>query len=60
MLEDIIVDLVCVFLRKWLFVDRIFGNGRWLFCFGGGGVMYGGVNVMVICGLDIDCFDVCF
>lgn len=58
--KDIIVDSVHVPLRKWPSVDRIPGNGRWPFCFGGGGAMYGGANITATCGLDADCLDVCF
>lgn len=58
--EDITVDSVHVPLRRWPSVDRIPGNGRWPFCFGGGGAMHGGANVTATCGAGADCLDACF
>lgn len=47
-------------LRYWPSVDNIPGNGRWPFCFGGGGARYGGANVTATCGRHSGCLDVCF
>ena len=47
-------------LRRWPSVDRIPGDGRWPYCFGGGGAKYGGANVTATCGHDGNCLDVCF
>lgn len=58
--QEAIVASLRVPLRRWPSVDRIPGNGRWPFCFSGGGALYGGANVTASCGADSDCVDVCF
>lgn len=47
-------------LKKWPSVDRIPGDGRWPFCFDGGGDRYGGANVTATCGSHGKCLDACF
>ena len=47
-------------LQKWPVVDMIPGDGRWPFCFGGGGGIHGGANVTATCGSNGDCLDTCF
>ena len=58
--KEVTVASLRVPLRRWPTVDRIPGNGRWPFCFSGGGAAYGGANVTATCGVDSDCLDVCF
>lgn len=47
-------------LKRWPSVDRISGDGRWPFCYEGGGDRYGGANVTATCGSHGKCLDACF